>query len=299
MKIWPIITIFILSCGSILFGGENKELYQEKANNITGQKIAFIKSSPDGYYGIYIAGIDNIKNAIQITFDKVDKRTCEISADRQKVVYTTNEGKIYIMGLNNIIDIKEIVTGLDNCSEAKWARQNTGILFTSYPDIRTDDADIWLYNLENKKIEKITNLPWLQNDAFLSDSGETLYYINGPEFNKYELCRMDMKTHTVVQITQKNSYITEPAISPSGEDIAFSADFTGNYKIWMIDRDGEKYKQLTTGNTMDTLPKWNGNSEILYLSKDKDTSFIMAVNIDTGEKRKITDGKGKIIWFSI
>src|SRR4030095_12781669 len=49
-------------------------------------------------------------------------------------------------------------------------------------------------------------------------------------------------------ITDDNSRYFWPRWSPDGKRIAFSSRRTGNYELWLIDRDGSNLQQLTSAH---------------------------------------------------
>jgi len=287
-------------CGELIFKHENREAMQNAVNGLSSEKIAYIKRSKDGYYQIYLHSLDKAENKIQITSDSADKRTCEISPDGKSLVYTTNTGRIHLLTFNDIYNPMEIKTDVSNCSNAKWGPDGSFIIFTGYADVRNDDSDIWQYSLQEKKVKKLTDLAWLQNDAILSGDGKTIYFINGPECNKYEMFRMNLEDKTPIQITQKNGYIMEPTLSPDEGKIAYSFSTNGYYKIWVTDKNGENYKQITFGETQDELPSWEGDFSIYYLSKNGKTgkSSIMRLNTESLETKIVETTPEDIIWFS-
>lgn len=99
-------------------------------------------------------------------------------------------------------------------------------------------TDIWLFNLETKKSENITNS--IANDEMPMWHGRTIYYMsdNGPE-ERANIWSYNLDTKQTKQLTFfKDFDIHFPAIGP--KDIVFEA----GGKLYLFDLATEKYKEV-------------------------------------------------------
>ena len=89
----------------------------------------------------------------------------------------------------------------------------------------------------------------------------------------------------------------EPQFSPDGTEIVFGSARSGNYEIWVCDREGRNPVQLTSfgGYTVGD-PRWSPDSRWITFSSSKvDNYQIYVISADGGPPRQITRGPSKNI----
>jgi len=74
---------------------------------------------------------------------------------------------------------------------------------------------------------------------------------------------------TLIQLTNTNSCDRDPTWSPYGEYIAFSSNRSGNYEIYVMDKDGKNVKQLTDNITKDTDPEYSPDGDRIAFVSDR------------------------------
>ncbi|MBA3974855.1 MAG: dipeptidyl aminopeptidase [Candidatus Solibacter sp.] len=89
--------------------------------------------------------------------------------------------------------------------------------------------------------------------------------------------------------------ISSPAISPDGKQIVFSRGWVDKVKdqlrsnLWIIDRDGRRLRELTTGPWRDSSPVWSPDGARIAFVSDRDgTSQIHVLWLDTREVAQLT-----------
>ena len=78
----------------------------------------------------------------------------------------------------------------------------------------------------------------------------------------------DMSGGNAKALTQDFAWNIHPAVSPNGEKIAFISDRGGLSNLWVMDKNGENLKQLSTEkNNLIHSPKWSPDGEYIAVSK--------------------------------
>ena len=80
------------------------------------------------------------------------------------------------------------------------------------------------------------------------------------------------------RITEGWSGDYDPAVSPSGERVAFSSSRDGNRHIWTARLDGSDLRQVTSGLAIDERPAWSPDgASIAFVSSRGEAGGIWVV----------------------
>jgi len=84
----------------------------------------------------------------------------------------------------------------------------------------------------------------------------------------------------------------EPQFSADGTKIVFTSARSGNYEIWVCDREGRNPVQLTSSNGPDLgSPRWSPDSRWIAFDNPKaGNSDIYVIGADGGQPRRLTNG---------
>jgi TolB protein len=88
-----------------------------------------------------------------------------------------------------------------------------------------------------------------------------------------------------------NSTESAPTWSPSGTQIAFTSDRTGSNQIYTMNADGT-FVQKITSETRTDRPAWSSLNYIAYTTERPGGQEIAIYDLNTGQSKILTDGKG-------
>lgn len=94
----------------------------------------------------------------------------------------------------------------------------------------------------------------------------------------------------ILENTDNFSVITSPQFSPDGKKLVFSAGEKNRQDIWIIDKEGNKKKQLTNDAFDNITPSWiMSGGKILYSSNKTGNYEIWIMNSDGTDKKQLTN----------
>lgn len=158
---------------------------------------------------------------------------------------------------------------------------------------KIDSIGFWLVNADGTNKRRIlpyqlTNPTWSPDGKWIAFSRESQIYkmpFDGEKFN----------TSAMVRLTNAGRNFF-PAWSPDGEWIAYdsnSESSTGNYRIWIMDKNGDFKKYIADLGTR--MPTWTNNFEIIhvrYVSAEAGGSGLYKMNSDGQNVIKLVDNVG-------
>jgi len=82
-----------------------------------------------------------------------------------------------------------------------------------------------------------------------------------------------------------------PALSPDGSRVAFFSSRSGEFELWVADRDGANAMQLTALKSLPGFPRWSPDGRTLAFHSDPEGHpDVMAVAVAGGRPRIVTAG---------
>ncbi len=142
----------------------------------------------------------------------------------------------------------------------------------------------------------IANVAYVPGPAtFPAVRGNLLAYVRA-EVNA-NVWKLDLRdsTHAAGEPSELISSTRQqaaPSYSPDGTRIAFQSDRSGNWEIWICNRDGSNAVQLTHfGKALSGTPRWSPDGQqIVFDSRANGVSQVYEVSVKGGEPRPLTHG---------
>ena len=156
-----------------------------------------------------------------------------------------------------------------------WSGDSRKIVFSAVEF--TGKCDLYVFDIENNKLTRLTNDFFDDRDAVFSPNGNFIVFSSdrtsfGFE-NKYNLFLYDLKTNQIKNLTYDTAVDFAPAVSPDGKRVVFTSNSENVQNIWMLELPSEDSlnnvnhitaKKITSFTTGAMDPKWCGNDKIVY-----------------------------------
>ncbi len=106
----------------------------------------------------------------------------------------------------------------------------------------------------------------------------------------WEIYRLDLTTHIAYNLTRNPADDLNPAWSPDGSQIAFSADRDGDGQpeLYVMDADGTHLRRVSTGSGGYRNPNWSHNGELLVYMLG--FGQVYAMDADGSNERRLGNG---------
>jgi Tol biopolymer transport system component len=153
-----------------------------------------------------------------------------------------------------------------------WSPDGKRIAFSQYELHRSFSLyqDLYLYDLEKKKVSRLTRGLRARDPDFSPDGERVLFVAN--RLGKNDLAVLDLKVEKIIYLTQNKEEIqySKPRLSPDGKRIAVSVRSAGEYQnIWLMDEQGELILRVSPGPWLDAGPSWSAEGEHLFFYSDR------------------------------
>jgi Tol biopolymer transport system component/DNA-binding winged helix-turn-helix (wHTH) protein len=87
-----------------------------------------------------------------------------------------------------------------------------------------------------------------------------------------------------------------PQISPDAARIAFQSTRSGQYELWVADRDGGHAVQVTRSGTYKSLPRWSPDGRrLVYSARTREGADLIVLDVDSRDSRTITSDAISIV----
>lgn len=250
-----------------------------------GDKIAYI-SNRDDYFDVFLADVKSGKILDKLVegnktanFEELHLLTPGLcwSPDGKQMAISVKAGDkdaIFIIDIESG-DKEELPVQFEGIFSVNWNPVNNSLVFVGDD---TKQSDIWVYNLDTKKLQRITNDIYSDADPtwsrdgnkifFSSDRGEysdTTQVTGKLNFSEYINARKDIYVYDMTDgslkkfIDDKYANKSNVVSSPDGKKVLYISDKNGINNIWMKDLDSGLEKPIT--NSIDPI-------NILSLSDD-------------------------------
>ncbi|WP_422081011.1 hypothetical protein [Ulvibacterium sp.] len=176
----------------------------------------------------------------------------------------------------------------------------TKIVFIYARDASKDVWEIYSADIDGKNVRQLTTFPEarIKKGPVWSPDGQSILFHADIE-DGAQIFIMGANGENLYQLTQLPGYNVEPIWSPTGGEIIFNSILEqGKAKMFIMDRDGSRIRELYNPEGENWYPRKLKGDKILFTSdfKQRDTHNVFSMNSDGSDIRQLTFLEG-INWF--
>lgn len=306
--------LFLIVVGtaqSSAISSRNQETERLPSSSVPRGKIVF-SALKDGNWDLWMMNSDGT-NPVQLTKTPIDERSPCVSHNGNRILYSTSEGSLRLMDMNNHSD-KKLLVADGVYGNPVWL-DNTKILYVGYIfkadkyEVK-DDSSLIIFDLEMEPSKSnpyvLIDQTGMQDWPSISPQGELIYSssVQGPHQKiTQEIWKYDLRTQNGEQITLLNANSIRPRWSPDGQEFVFASNKTGNFEIWKYNLNARKAMMLTNTDCTNKDPCWSPDGkEIVFISNRRGHNEIWRMSSGGEVLEVISPFKDKIecqypFWF--
>ena len=171
-----------------------------------------------------------------------------------------------------------------------WSKSSKEIIFSQLEYYKNFYlfSDLYLYNLNDKRIKRLTKGLRLR-DPDLSPDGKKIIAIRS-FLGINELIIFDLENKKMKSISRGYSTYSSPRWSPDGKKIVVSAGKEGKWEILILNLKGEKILSYSQKQARIISPCWSPDGKFLIFSSDRTGIFnLYAYSLERNKLYQITD----------
>ena len=251
----------------------------------------------DGFWQLWRMDVDGT-NARPLTNSAVDKRDPAWVENGQRIVYRTNNGRMFIMDKDGR-QHEQIMRGYHNINNPVYSAALRQLVFVTWVDRPVDSSDLWKTGLRGENPTLITRDRVLKYQPAVSPQGHLVAFVRSdleptPAHNIW-LVKPDGSEAR--QFTFERGRQNTPEFSPDGNTLAISSNHENDdYEIYLVDIATGKLIRLTRQPGLDTSPTFSPDGkDLLFVSTRSGQQQISRMQGDGSNIRQLTTGSDESV----
>ena len=197
------------------------------------------------------------------------------SKDQKKLAYVSfknNRSEVFVMTpFLKTIPIK--LPKFDGiASSPTWHPSGESIALTIS---KKGNKDIYLYNLQSKKLERLTKNISIDTEASFSPDGSKIAFTSN-RTGQVQVYIKDLKSGKISRATFEGRYNAKPVFSPDGKDLALIHRVGKDYRLALLDI-ASRDLTVMTQNKSDESPYFSPNGGMIIYSTNRDNKGILSI----------------------
>ncbi|MCS5591531.1 MAG: Tol-Pal system beta propeller repeat protein TolB [Gammaproteobacteria bacterium] len=197
------------------------------------------------------------------------------SPDQKKIAYVSfKNGRSEVFIKYPFMRVKSIkLPRFDGIASApSWHPGGQGLALTIS---REGNKDLYFYNLESKKLIRLTKDVAIDTEANFSPDGKSIAFTSNRS-GQVQIYIKDLTNGTIKRATFEGSYNAKPVFSPDGKTLALIHRIGKDYRVALLDI---KTRDLTvmTQNKLDESPYFSPNGGMIIFATNRNNKGVLSV----------------------
>jgi hypothetical protein len=295
-------------------------------------EYVFLIGNVNGYTSVFRVNLtDHNKTEVILEGEKTEQleefhyfRTGMDISSKGILAFATKSGGTDVLHLYNIrlekITADYRFDNIVHIGAPAFSKEGDKVVFSALD--MGGKSDLYIFEIKNKKLTRLTNDYFDDRDPDISPDGKTIVFSSDRTAygnkNRYNLFTFSLEDNSISYLTCGDEIDFSPRFSDDGKMIAFTSTLGGSQNIWCMELDTEpsqngrgesinvknsQIKKLTNFTTAAFDPKWVGDNKIIFSCYESGITVRMldSVNsiIDTPKTaRTVNYEKSKELWVA-
>ena len=137
------------------------------------------------------------------------------------------------------------------------------------------NKDIYLYDFQSKKLERLTKNISIDTEASFSPDGNKIAFTSN-RTGQVQVYIKDLKSGKTSRATFEGRYNAKPVFSPDGKDLALIHRVGKDYRLALLDI-ASRDLTVMTQNKSDESPYFSPNGGMIIYSTNRDNKGILSI----------------------
>jgi Tol biopolymer transport system component len=166
-----------------------------------------------------------------------------------------------------------------------WTADNERLVFVSN---RAGPRNLWEIDVGSRRHRQVTTGPGPDVNPVVSTTGRLAYAQYRHQIDLY-WGRVDQPQDEHRRLTSTTANNFGGRISPDGRQLLYYSDRTGNYELWLVERETGAERQLTNHPGRDIMADWSPDGrQIVFASNREGALQIWVVPVEGGRTHRLS-----------
>jgi TolB protein len=264
------------------------------AGEALGQERLYFSSNHSGNWELWSIRPDG-GDLKQLTRTAEDEHSPAVSPDGKEILFVDGRRTLWIMKTDGS-DRKEIPLPKGIYAQPTWSPDGREIAFVKYMVLPEDRSEIWRMRREGDRWgepKRLSPFPPMRLFPCYAPDGSKLLFT---EFRRderlgaiEEIGVFDFAQKAFKLITHDRADSFKGVWSPTGDEIAYTSNKSGNYDVWVISLKDGRQRQLTRDPVYDGEPTWSPDGrEIAFVSTRSGSKELWVMSATGDLPRQLT-----------
>jgi TolB protein len=205
-----------------------------------------------------------------------DQSAPSLLPDKRRVAFEVQGAGIHVCPLDASTPCQVMRSAHGSAVRPAWHPVTGALLFVRYLAGGThEDAEIFTTRDGFASTSLLLRQTGIQDYPDVSPDGRLLAYTSAQTISLHRsgvqvvqhLWIMNLETGRARQLLLSSAQDIQPDWSPSGQELAFASNRTGQFEIWVVNADSGSHRQVTAGPGAKTWPAWSPDGRSIMFTK--------------------------------
>ncbi len=268
-------------------------------NSVSAKEAVIYSHLTDGYWQIWAMDPDGSEQK-QITFSAFDKREPVSVEQGSKILFRTNNGKLFTAGVDGADggNETEIFPNFQNINSPRYCEATQEIVFVALNRSLPETTEIWKSKIDGADRIVLTNDKNFKYYPVFSPQGDKIAFIKISEDRSiHNIWLMNADGTNLHQLTRTKGLDASPDFSSDEKTLIFASNAENrDYDIYAMDIESGARKMVVTHPGLDTSPSFfSSGAKIVFVSTRSGSQQIWTANLDGSGVQQLTFGEAESI----